>query len=88
MFVQELNSAKSAQRLFELASKMKPQDYIALPFVDRNLFCLLIARSGLAEEPNVETPAAIKRFAEPIRKALAATRGPSRPSTPTPPPPK
>jgi hypothetical protein len=76
ILVQELDSEKSAQRLVELAATVRSPSYVAMPIANRTLFCLLIAEPGLGDDPPVETQASIQRFAEPIRKALAATRGP------------
>jgi hypothetical protein len=62
VFLVELSGEADARALVEVAGRKKPSDDALLALAEGRLFCLLVARSVVADAKNEETPESVRRF--------------------------
>jgi hypothetical protein len=75
IFLVEVADESAAKTLLELSKKKNPTDYCMLGLAERNLFCLVVARSFVAGKNAFETSGSLARFSNGIAGILRRHAG-------------
>jgi hypothetical protein len=75
IFLVEVADESAAKALLELSKKKNPTDYCMLGLAERNLFCLVVARSFVAGNKAFETSGSLARFSNGIAGILSRYAG-------------